>query len=564
MSPLARLRRPSLPALAALSVLGVTLAVYAGTLSHGFVQWDDPLTIYRNPDLGDLDLGRVVWAFTDVATTMRFVPLTLLSLSLTHTIHGLDPFGYHLANWLLHGAAAVLLFLLLQELLRVTARRRTLEPGGPWVVVAAAVGALAWSLHPLRVEVVAWSNSRGHAQATLFAFLSLLVYLRAHREGAPSPHPWRASALSVAAFLAALLSHPIAIGVAPVFVLLDVHLGRLGGQAGWWTPAARRVLLEKVPFAAAAAATLSVTVLVRVLRPGIWSPPVSLADWGLFPRAMQATFVWAHYVLVTLWPVGLQPAPTALIDFDPWTATFLVRAALVVATSAALLLLRRRWPWLLLLWLAHLALLVPSLGLTEHPMFACDRYASLPGLVPAVLAGAAVLALGATPVRRLAAAIGAAAVLALLGGLAQAQARTWQSSVTLFEHMLPFFGDHPSRLGILKRLGGAYLDEGRYPSAVAALQQVAAVAPTDPINRSSLGFALWQSGQAGDAVPHYEAAVGLAPARLDLRCQYAAVLAAAGRSEEARRQAEVVLRWAPGARCAQEILTSLDARGRPR
>ena len=186
---------PSLPRsapvlLAALLVVAATLVAYAGTLAAGFVFWDDNLTIYINPNLGALSLQRVAWAFTDVATTMRWIPLTLLSLSLTYTFHGLDPFGYHLASWLIHGASALLLFLLLRELLGVAARRRGGDAGGPWVLLSAAAGALAWSLHPLRVEVVAWANSRGHALAAFFLLLSLLLYVRTHREDAPPRRRW--------------------------------------------------------------------------------------------------------------------------------------------------------------------------------------------------------------------------------------------------------------------------------------------------------------------------------------------------------------------------------------
>ncbi len=91
---MARLPRNTPLLLAGLLVLSVTLAVYAGTLSAEFVDWDDGITIFNNKQLGDLSLDRIAWALTDVATTMRWIPLTLLSLTVTHTIHGLDPFGY--------------------------------------------------------------------------------------------------------------------------------------------------------------------------------------------------------------------------------------------------------------------------------------------------------------------------------------------------------------------------------------------------------------------------------------------------------------------------------------
>jgi protein O-mannosyl-transferase len=551
------LRRHAPLLAAGLVVVALTLATFAGTLSAAFVAWDDGITIYNNPRLGALSLDRLAWAFTDVATTMRWVPLNLLSLSLTHTIHGLDPFGYHLHSWLIHGAAALLLFLLLRELLGRAARRRG-DPSGrdaPWVLVSAAAGALAWSLHPLRAEVVAWSNSRGHVQAGLFTVLSLLVYVRGHRDDAAAPRPWRTAVLSAGCFLAALLSHPIAIGAAPLFPLLDLHLGRLGGAAGWWTPAARRVLLEKLPFAGVAAGVLVVTLLIRTFSSGMWPAPVPLEAWGIFPRAVQATYAWIHYALVTLWPVGLQPAPTELIDFDPWTAPFLLRAVAVPAITVGLLLRRRRWPVAWLAWLAWLALCFPALGLTEHPMFACDRYTNLPDLVPAALVGGGLLRLGGTAWRRRVAGAAAAALLALLGGLAHAQTRVWSSSVALFEHMLPLIGDHPYRQNIVTFLGAAYLEAGRPGSAAATLEQAAAVAPSDPSIRIALGDALTAMGRAREAAQHYGVAVQFDQISADLRCRYAYSLVAAGRPEEARAQAQVALRINPRAACAQAILT---------
>lgn len=550
-------RRISPAAAAGLAVVAASLAVFAGTLDHGFVRWDDNITIYENDALGDLGWESVRWAFTDVATTMRFIPLTLLSFSLTHTLHGLDPFGYHLANWLLHGASALLLFLLLRELLARAVRGA--GTAGPWTEVAAAAGALAWSLHPLRAEVVAWSNSRGHAQATLLAFLALLLYVRAHREDGTAALPWRAVGLSAAAFLAALLSHPIAIGVAPLFVLADVHLGRLGGAAGWWSPAARRVLVEKLPYAAVAGAVVAATVFVRTSFPGRWEPAVPLSEWGLFPRAMQATYAWVRYALVTLWPVGLQPAPVDLYDFDPWTAPFLARAVLVAGVTAALLLLRRRWPAALLLWLAWLSLLVPALGLTEHPMFACDRYTSLAGLVPAAVVGVAVLRLGATTARRLAAVAGMAALLAGLGALAHAQAETWHDSVSLFEHMLPLLGDHPFRGNVFATLGAARIDRNEPAAAIPPLEQAVTLRPNDAQARNLIGYALFATGRTEEAERHLRAGAAMAPRLADLRCRLAALLVETGRTEAAVEELRSAFRATPGAPCVTSLLSELGA-----
>jgi len=544
------------PLLAAgLAVVALTLAATAGSLSADFVAWDDGITIYANPNLGDLSLDRLAWALTDTATTMRWIPLTLLSLVITHTIHGLDPFGYHLANWLLHGASSLAALLVLRELLGRAAARRGGGRDDAWVLVSAAAGALAWSLHPLRVEVEAWSNSRGHAQAGLLVFLALYAYLRGLREEAPRRGPFRAMALPAGLYLAALLCHPIAVGAAPIFVLLDLHLGRLGGAAGWWGPGPRRVVLEKLPFAAATLLVLAVTLLVRTFASGRWPAPVPLSEWGPFARAVQAGYAWVHYATVTLWPAGLQPAPTELIDFDPWTAPYLGRALLVVAVTGALLLARRRWPLGLHLWLAWLAWLVPALGLTEHPMFACDRYTYQAGLVPAAAVAGLLLWLGAEARRRAAAAAGAAVLVALLGGLTVQQTRVWRDSVALFEHMLPLLGDHPYRINIFVFLGIHQQNRGNHREAVAALSQAVTLEPLDGSLRSGLAISLLALGRRAEAVPHLEVALRFRPGDEALGCNLASSLMATGRPEEARTQALLVQARHPDSACAQDLLS---------
>ena len=68
------------PIAVAALLAGVTLIVYAGVLDADFVMWDDDISIYKNPNLGALSWARLGWIFSDVDTTLRYVPLTLLSL----------------------------------------------------------------------------------------------------------------------------------------------------------------------------------------------------------------------------------------------------------------------------------------------------------------------------------------------------------------------------------------------------------------------------------------------------------------------------------------------------
>ena len=367
------------PGLVSVLVAVVTLVCFARVLSADFVFWDDGVSIYENPNLGGLSLERLRWIFTDVDSTMRYIPLTLLGWSITYQFWGLDPFGYHLGNWLLHGCSAALAFLILRKLILL--RWATPGAAGPSpgrITLAALLGALVWSLHPLRVEPVAWATDRSYCQAAFFAFLSVWCYLRAH--GAERRRLLLVA--SVVSYVGSLLSHPIGMGLIGVLVVIDVYpLGRLGGRAGWWRTAAnRRAVFEKVPYVAAALVVGVVTVAVRVASAGVWVKPVTLADFGVADRAMQGFYVWAYYAWRPWYPVDLAPVYTTLVSFDPFSRAFIGSALGVIGAVTALVLLRRRWPLGLAVGACHLVLLVPVLGLWEHPHYHSDRYSLIVSL----------------------------------------------------------------------------------------------------------------------------------------------------------------------------------------
>src|SRR5262249_23721959 len=157
-----------------------------------------------------------------------------LSLAVDHTLWGLDPVGYHLTNLVLHAASAALLFVLARRLLLRAGLSEVARDAG------AAVGALLWAIHPLRVESVAWVTERRDVLSGFFFLLALLAYTL------PPERPGRLAA-ALAATALALLAKASTMVLPVVLVALDVYpLRRLGGATGWTTPAARRVWGEKL------------------------------------------------------------------------------------------------------------------------------------------------------------------------------------------------------------------------------------------------------------------------------------------------------------------------------
>ncbi len=433
-------------------VAAVTFAVFIPALGCGLLEWDDGVAIFDNPHLRGFDWR---WMFGELGYNPRYMPLTWLDWTVTYRLFGLAPLAYHLGNVVLHAANAALVYVLVARLTE-TARARV----APWRAAAAtALGTLAWSIHPLRVEPVTWATDRSYSQALLFALAAVLLHLSWVR----TRQPWR-YALAVAAFAAAVLSYPIVLGVAVVLFALDV--------APLARPLDRARVVEKLPYLLLAAGALALTALARAEGGALWHRPEGLATFGAGARAMQAAYVWAYYAWRPLVPVGLAPVYTTLVDFRPLSAPFVASALFVIMLTAAAWALRRRAPWLAAAWGAHLVLLVPALGLTERPHYTNDRYDHVAAIVLAVLVAAVLL-------RARAAALAVAlAVFVGLGALSVRQQAAWHDDVSLYVHTIDTLGDDPYRVDLYERLGDIFERRGDLRHAALAWDGALAAQPS--------------------------------------------------------------------------------------
>ena len=89
---------------------GIVLISFGQTLRYEFVNYDDGSYVYANPRIiSGLTPGNIQWAFTHVHAA-NWHPLTTMSHMLDCQLYGLQPWGHHLTNILLHAAAVILLF----------------------------------------------------------------------------------------------------------------------------------------------------------------------------------------------------------------------------------------------------------------------------------------------------------------------------------------------------------------------------------------------------------------------------------------------------------------------
>lgn len=532
-------------------VVGVTLAATAPVVWAGFVNWDDPANILENHHVRGFGAERLAWMWSSRHLGV-WEPAGWMLKAAVVSAAGLSSTAFHAVSWMLHAINALLVFELIRRMLPICTARPISELS---CSVAAAGGALLFSVHPLRAECVAWASSQPYLLAAMFSFGAVLCYLRA--EGGRAR--WRIA--SFALFIAALLSKPAAVALPAVLLLLDVYpLGRLGGGRGWLRTG---VWLEKLAFALPA-------VLVALYVAA--EPTTSLLPRREIPVLQRLGFAGeavGTLLLKTVWPIGLSPFHPL-----PWrvgaTTGAVVAIVAAVLVVAAALLAQRRAPLAAFASAWFVLMLLPTLGLVRHgDHLVADRYAYLAaaGLSPA--ASAALLRAGPIILR-----VGAAALL-LLATLTWRQCSVWNNSESLWRHALAVDADNwlarNNLAAVLIQKGrldeaGTHIDEalrlapdypdaliargliderqGRTERAIASYRRAVELMP---FHRAAvnLGAALQRVGRVDEAEEVYRKALEADPRQRDVRLNYAALCIEQGRVAEGQALLEALLREDP-------------------
>jgi protein O-mannosyl-transferase len=523
-------RRPQLPVwvMAGLLVLG-TIALYWPTIQCEFVLYDDPEFLTENPHVqGGLNWEGVKWAFRNTEQAAYWAPLMWLSHMLAWQLFGMNAWGHHLINVLLHAVNTALVFLVFRRLTRATWRS---------LMVAALFG---W--HPLRVESVAWVTERKDVLSMLFWILALWGYAK-YVEGAPvqssKSNLWYGASLGM--FVLGLMSKPVLVVTLPcVLLLLDYWpLRRLEPSTLYsqlvtvW-----RLVREKVPFFVLAAAASGMTVLAEEQRGAL----ASNAGLPLGARSGNGLISYCRYLGNLFWPTDLAvfyPRP------GDWPLEqVLLAGGVLLGLSVLFFMQRRRYPYLLVGWLWFLGVLVPVIGLVQAGAQAmADRFTYVPSL------GVLILAIwGTNELTRhwryhgQALSVVAAAAVMLCMALTRQSLGYWKDDEALFRHALEVT---ESNWLAHNNLGYALGKRGQSDEAIRQYQAAIRLKPNYAEAHSNLGAALNNKGQIDEAIRQFQETMRLKPNVADVHSNLGAALDKKGQSDEAIRQYHEALRLKP-------------------
>lgn len=462
-------RQPKIVLVAALISALASFVIYLPSLSFDFVNWDDLMYVHNNTAIRGLNLKAVFTSFANGA----WIPVTLLSFSLDHAFWGLDPFGYHLSNSILHGSNAFLVALLAA---RLAGARGGLEPRVLFIIAISA--GLFFGLHPLKVESVAWVSERKDVLNAFFFLLGLHAYLSYIKGRRASSY-----ALTLIFFVLSLMSKPMTVTMPLVLLILDYYPLERYRVEGWKNP-----VLEKAPFFAFSMATGLLNVWSHTVDSVIVSAEALPLDGRLHITARGYLF----YIYKTLIPVNL--APLYPRDFPAGLDTLFAVYALALSAITALAFYLCRWSRVYIsVWAYFLTTLLPIIGILQVGMHAAaDRFMYIPGIGFAVLAAAG----AGWAVRRRAKALAPVllaifAASALFSAMTFRQQAVWKDSLALWGRQIALYPDNAQGF---KGRGTAHAIAGRYGDALEDFRKAAELDPSDSSMHIDLGKAYMHLG----------------------------------------------------------------------
>ncbi len=541
---------------AGLAVL--TIAVYWGVWSFGFVNFDDPQYVVLNPHVTTgLSWANIVWAFT-TGHAANWHPVTWISHMTDVSWFGVTPGPAHTTNLVLHVMNVVLLFSFLSR-----------ATGASW---PSALVAALFAVHPLHVESVAWIAERKDVLSTFFGLLTLLAYVSTVRR--PTFARWT---LVCALFALGLMAKPMLVTLPIVMLVVDRWpLGRTTAIA---------LVREKIAVFALAAISIVITILVQQQGGAV----AAVDPYPVHARLLHSLTAYVGYLVQTAWPLRLTVFYPLPLVTPIWQAAG--AASILAAVTIAAAVIRQSRPYVLAGWLWYLVMLLPVVGLIQvGGQGMADRYTYLPivGVFVVVAWGLSDLARVSRHARLVAALSGSVAIAAC-GALTHFQLQTWRDSVTLWTHALETtsgnyraenavgallierdqFAEAIGHLANAVRIEPAFADAhdnlgtalartGQMADAIAQYRESVRLDPSSPLAHNNLGLALAKTSEAAGAIRELREAVRLDPDRADFRYNLAVMLLNAGNTaggvEELRAALAVQPAFEPARRLLDQVV----------
>jgi protein O-mannosyl-transferase len=535
-------------------LLLLSVLPYSNSLLNGFV-YDDTTQILDNPYIVSFrHLGQIftsaVWSYVGSGGyTNYYRPVMTFGYLVCFKIFGAVPYGFHLANVLLHAGVVCLLYGVTRRMFGSRA--------------LAFLSAALFALHPIHTESVDWVAAVTDLEVTFFFLLTFWFFLRVPREKG-NRSEWAILGMA-GSFILALCSKEQSL-MLPFLATVYEHFYRADRKKTTWR--------QKIPRYAPLWMLTVAYLLFRVHMFGAFAPILGHPEITRQAALLSGIALFGQYVWKLLWPVNLCAFYMFHASTRPLDARFLAGLAVVIAGGTLLIYLWKRSRAVSFGFVWFVATIAPVLNvrvLASDNVFA-ERYLYLPSVGFCWLAALGVIrvwdCLPGRPAgwrRAWAAALGILAVLCVARIITRN--RIWRDEITFYSTTLraspdavPIYNNLgsvywnrgevslaeqqwqkalafvPDSSTLLNNLGLVYLKRQEYPKAVEYFKKSADKKPAFPDPHLNLGVAYQKMGLRTEAEIQYRTAMSLAPLNLHIHNRLGSLLLEEGRSGDAEKQ----------------------------
>ncbi len=412
----------------------IVLALYP-VLFNGFV-WDDSGNIENNLKFRGLTLTHMKWMFSTFYWG-HYQPFAWLSFAFDNSIWGMNPFGYHLTNLLIHILNSIVFYFFIKLILikiffDISTSTKKEIPNIKFQITC-LIGTLFFAINPMRVETVAWVTERRDVLSGLFFILTLYTYLKYHIDEKKNELIRR---LSLLFFVCSLFSKVWGIVIPAVLLILDYYPLKRYECEQKSSKKILKLFIEKLPYIL----LCGIFLLLTILSQKVYGMKIS-AGHNFIERTIQSGYGLVMYPLKTIFPINLSPLYLLHHNFNAFQIKYLAGFLISVILTLFILFKSRRWPAVFAIWFSYGAIIFPMLGFAQGgEQIIADRYSYLSCLPFAITISALSFLFLKIESKKFSSTkiLGVISLTVLLWFITRTniQSRIWKNTFTLWSHAI--------------------------------------------------------------------------------------------------------------------------------
>jgi len=468
--------------LASTIIVLAALVAYYNSFSGPLI-FDDRVALMANPSIRHWRSA----LFPPYDSTVGGRPLLNFTFAINYASSGMNVWGYHAFNLLVHLLAGLTLFGIVRRTLMSPALEKRF--GTVALPLALAIAAI-WVVHPLQTEAVTYITQRAESLMGLFYLLTLYCFILSLESAAPVK--WQV--LSVVAGLLGMMSKETMV-TTPLIVFLYDRIFISGSFREAWR--------RRWPYYIGLACMW--LLLLARLRLGLHHQGVGF-DQGVtwWRYALTSCRSVVFYLKLAIWPHPL------VLDYGNDIVTNATRVlpyvTVLVALVVSVLIMLWRWPtigfagaWFFII-LAPTSSIIPLVG---QPMAEHRMYLPLAAIIALAVLGLHIL------IRWRGLVVLAVAVV-VLTWLSIRRNNDYRSELAIWSDTVAKL---PENARARSYLGNVLLEiPGRMPDAIAEYQEALRIKPNYAGAHCNYGNALLKiPGRVRDAISEYQEALRINP-----------------------------------------------------